>query len=103
MIRRIKKNKKNKIKYNFICQDGVDTFLQHLGDTDNPCRTTASHWTVFKNEPTKHISFDINFSAKKYEFDYNLELIEKNYKKTYKYNGEIINREKFILLLGCET
>ena len=32
-----------------------------------------------------------------------IELIEKNGVKTYKYNKEIINRERFILLLGCET
>ena len=71
--------------------------------TDNPCRTTLSHWVIFKDYSDKTISFDVNLSAKIYQFDYNLKLIEKNYNKTYKYNNETINRERFILLLGCET
>ena len=98
MIRRIKKNKKNKIKYNFISEN-----IQNIGSTDNPCRTTISHWIIYKNHPNKKISFDIDLSSKIYEFDYCLELNEKKQKKIYKYNGEIINRQKFLLLLGCET
>ena len=98
MIQKQRKNQKNKIKYNFISDN-----IQNLGTTDNPCRTTLSHWLIYKNYPNKKISFDIDLTAKYYEFDYCLELDQKKKKKTYKYNGKIINREKFIILLGCET
>jgi len=99
---RIKKTK-NKVSYSFICQNNNHKIIEHLGKTDNPCRTTITHWITFKNYPNKHISFDVDMSSKFYQFDYNLKLIEKNYNKTYKYNNETINRERFILLLGCET
>jgi len=93
-----KKKKKNRIKYNFIS----DT-IQNIGTTENPCRTTLSHWAIYKEYPNKKISFDIDFSSKHYEFNFCLELNQKNKIKIYKYNNEIINRQKFILLLGCET
>jgi hypothetical protein len=96
--RRRTKRKKNKIKYNFIS----DT-IQNLGTTEDPCRTTITHWLVYKEHQNKKISFDIDFSSKYHEFDFCLELNQKNKTKVYKYNGEIINRQKFILLLGCET
>jgi len=98
-----KQKTKNKVPYNFICRCKTCKSIQHLGATDNPCRTTKSHWITFKNYPNKEIYFDINLSSKFYRFDYNLKLIEKNSHKTYKYNNETINRERFILLLGCET
>lgn len=77
--------------------------LQHIGRSVDPCQTTYNHWIMYKEYPYKYISFDMDYTSDRYNFYHNLELIDKNGQKTYKYNKEIINRETFILLLGCET
>ena len=94
---------KNEIKYNFLCQSKIHKIIQHIGTTDNPCRTTKSHWTLFKKSLNKEISFSINQSSTFYEFDYDLKLIQKNGLNKYEYRKKIITRQHFVLLLGCDT
>ena len=97
-----KQLRKKRVRYNFICDvDGKTE--QNMGESSDPCQTTYNHWIIYNEYPNKSISFDIDHSSRQYNFYHNLELIEKNGVKTYKYNKEIINRERFILLLGCET
>ena len=95
--------KRKKTKYKFVAYSKIHQNIEHLGDTDDPCRTTISHWDVFKDYSNKYISFDINMSAKKYVFEYSLEIIEENNEKIYRFCNKPIERKEFIILLGCET
>ena len=95
-----KKKEKGWIKYNFKC---FDFKLEHIGTTDDPCRTTKSHWIIFEKSLNKIISFSINQSTKFYEFDYDLKLIQKNGLNKYEYRKKIITRQHFVILLGCDT
>ena len=97
----VKKTKR--IRYNFVCKCDLFDRLQNTGRTDNPLRTTTSHWLLYKKHKEKRISFDINNKAKKYEFDFDLQLIEKDGDKKYKYKKEDISREKFLSLLQITT
>ena len=99
-MQKLLKKKNKKISYNFKC---FDSKSEHIGTTDDPCRTTTSHWTIFEKSLNKIISFSINQSIKFYEFDYDLKLIQKNGLNKYEYRKKIITRQDFVLLLGCDT
>ncbi len=98
-----KKRPTKKIKYKFLAYQKNFNNIEHIGTTDDPCRTTISCWRVYNNYKNKSIGFDIDFSAKRFIFDYSLQLLEENGVKTYKLSNKTIERREFIILLGCET
>ena len=101
MRQRWSKQKTKKTKYNFKYYY-LGKVYQHIGETDNLCRTTKSHWMIYNNYNYKEIYFDLNSKSKHYNFNYNLELIQKNNNTTYKYKEESITRQQFVILLGCD-
>ena len=106
------KLKKSKTRYSFICYKSLPVFLKDnklrfddekiTGNTDNPCRTATALWKSYDCK-NKEVSFDINKTSKAYDFKYELQFSDIEGKKIYKYQDNIITREQFVILLGCET
>lgn len=95
-----KKPNKKKLKSNYYYLDNENEIL---GTTDNPCRTMISLFTVFRDNHNRKVFFDIDNPTKKIIIKENaLQYSEINDEKIYKYKGNIITREDFILLLKCE-
>jgi|TARA_R100000152_G_C6770459_1_gene196638 hypothetical protein len=61
-----------------------------------------SLWTVYKSKK-KEVSFDINKKSKHFQSDHELSFSDIDGKKIYKYQNNIITRDRFVILLGCET
>ncbi|QDP51181.1 MAG: hypothetical protein Tp172MES766071_24 [Prokaryotic dsDNA virus sp.] len=92
--------KLKKSKSNYFYSDNENEIL---GKTDNPCRTMINLFTVFRNNHNREVFFDID-NPKKIIIDKRNSLLymEKDNKKVYKYKQNVITRNDFIILLGCE-
>lgn len=93
-----RRQRKSKIKYNFVCEDEYI-----VGTTDDPCRTSISLWEVYHDQKSKKVSFDINNKSNVYSSEYELVFSDIDDVKLYKYQNKVVTRETFVLLLGCET
>ena len=100
MLKQKKYQKQKKLKTSYYYRDNENEIL---GKTDNPCRTMINLFTVFRNNHSKEVFFDIDNPKKimlNKEKSLHFKQIDKD--KKYKYQGISINRKEFIILLRCE-
>jgi len=90
--------KKSKTRY-FYSDDENEI----LGETDDPCRTMINLFNAFSDNRNRKVFFDIDNPKKTIiNKEKSLQYQEVENTKVYKYQGKVVNREDFIILLGCE-
>ena len=98
MRHKIQKRKKLKTKYLYL-----DDNNEIVGTTDNVCQTMINLFNAFRDNRNRKVFFDIDNLRKVYlNIEQSLQYQEINNNKVYKYQGKVITRKDFIILLGCE-
>jgi len=98
MRHKIQKRKKLKTKYLYL-----DDNNEILGTTDNVCQTMINLFNAFRDNRNRKVFFEMDKSRKVYiNTEQTLQYQEINNNKVYKYQGKVITRKDFIILLGCE-
>ena len=98
MRHKIQKRKKLKTKYLYL-----DDNNEIVGTTDNVCQTMINLFNAFSDNRNRKVFFDIDNLRKVYlNIEQSLQYQEINNNKVYKYQGKVITRKDFIILLGCE-
>ena len=98
MRHKIQKRKKLKTKYIYL-----DNNNEIVGTTDNVCQTMINLFNAFRDNRNRKVFFNIDKSRKVYiNREQTLQYQEINDNKVYKYQGKVITRKDFIILLGCE-
>ena len=97
---KLKYLKQKKSKSNYFYSDNENEIL---GKTDNPCRTMINLFNAFSDNRNRKVFFDIDNPKKTIiNKEKSLQYQEVENAKVYKYQGKVVNREDFIILLGCE-
>jgi len=98
MRHKIQKRKKLKTKYLYL-----DDNNEIVGTTDNVCQTMINLFNAFRDNRNRNVFFEIDKSRKVYiNREQTLQYQDINNNKVYKYQGKVITRKDFIILLGCE-
>ena len=81
----------------------LDNNNEIVGTTDNVCQTMINLFNAFRDNRNRKVFFEIDKSRKVYiNREQTLQYQEINDNKVYKYQGKVITRKDFIILLGCE-